>query len=118
MADYMLLFWAPTHVLSEAQTRSAEEARKSGERWGAWQKALTDAGHSVTGAQLEAEGRRVIGNEKAVVDGTWGGDHVMGGYFVVSASSLAEAVELAKGSPVLENGGTVEVRPVMAAGHE
>jgi hypothetical protein len=112
MREYMLLFWAPTHVLSEA--RSAEDAQKSGERWHAWQKALTDAGHSVTGAQLEAEGRRVIGTEKAVVDGTFGGDHVMGGYFVVSASSLAEAVELAKGCPVLENAGTVEVRPVMA----
>jgi hypothetical protein len=53
--------------------------------------------------------------DKTVVDGTFGNDHVMGGYFVLSASSLAEAIELAKGCPVLQNGGTVEVRPVMDA---
>jgi hypothetical protein len=111
MADYMLLFWAPAHVLAEP--RSPEEARRSGERWRAWEHALKEGGHSVTGAQLEAEGRRVIGSERAVVDGAWGGDYVMGGYFVVSASSLAEAVEIAKGCPVLANGGTVEVRRVM-----
>ena len=51
--------------------------------------------------------------EKTVVNGPFGGDHVMGGYFVVSASSLEEATELAKGCPVLGNGGTVEVRPIM-----
>jgi hypothetical protein len=37
----------------------------------------------------------------------------MGGYFMVSASNLAEATELAKGCPVLQNGGTVEVRPIL-----
>jgi hypothetical protein len=43
---------------------------------------------------------------------TFGGDHAMGGYFVVWASKLAEAAELAKGCPVLQSGGTVEVRPI------
>ena len=37
------------------------------------------------------------------------------GYFVVSASSLEQATDLAKGCPVLQSGGTVEVRPVMVA---
>jgi len=37
----------------------------------------------------------------------------MGGYYLVSASSPADAMEIAKGCPLLDNGGTVEVRPVM-----
>ena len=112
MGSYMLLFWAPRQAL--AKPRSAEQARESGERWHAWRRALQDAGHSVTGgAQLEAGGRRVSGTEARIVDGAFGGDHVMGGYFVVTAASLDEAANLAKGCPVLHAGGTVEVRPVM-----
>ncbi len=110
----MLLFWAPKQALAEP--RSPEQARASGARWHAWQEALTSAGHSVTGAQLDSTGRCVTGPKKTVADGPFGNDHVMGGYFVVSASSLEEATSLAKGCPALEHGGTVEVRPVMQAG--
>ena len=114
MGSYMLLFWAPKEAL--AKLRSAETARESGERWHEWQRALRAAGHGVTGAQLEAGGRRVSGSERRVVDGPFGGDHVMGGYFVVTAASLDEAASLAKGCPILQNGGTVEVRAVMEDG--
>jgi len=36
------------------------------------------------------------------------------GLLIVSASSLAEAVELARGCPIYEYDGSVEVRPVQA----
>jgi hypothetical protein len=108
MTSYMFLFWAPKEAL--AKPRSPEHARESGEKWHAWRQSLAKAGHSVTGAQLEDRGRCVTGSG-AVVEGGFGREHLMGGYFVVSASSLEEATELAKGCPVLKNGGTVEVRP-------
>ncbi len=38
---------------------------------------------------------------------------MVGGYLMVAAETLATAVELAKGCPVFEAGGSVEVRPVM-----
>jgi len=113
MASYMLLFWAPKPLL--AKPRSLAQARESGERWHSWAEALRAAGHSVTGAQLEASGRCVSGEDKTLADGPFGKDHVMGGYFVVTASSLEQATDLAKGCPVLQSGGTVEVRPVMVA---
>ena len=113
MSSYMLLFWAPKHLL--AMPRSAEQARESGERWHAWQQALRAADHSVSGAQLEAGGRCVKGPGRTVTEETFGSDDVMGGYFVLSAASLDEATELAKGCPVLQSGGTVEVRHVMEA---
>jgi hypothetical protein len=113
MRSYMLLFWAPKRLLS--MPRSDEQARESGERWRSWEQALRRAGHSFTGARLEAAGRCVIGVEKTIADGPFGDDHVMGGYFLMSASSLEQATDLARGCPVLQNGGTVEVRPVMDA---
>jgi len=107
MPSFLLLFWAPKNLL--AKPRSPDQARESGEKWHSWAQALDAAGHSVTGAQLQPGGLCVTQNR--------GRRHLRqrscdGGYFVLSASSLAEATELAKGCPVLQNGGTVEVRPI------
>jgi hypothetical protein len=38
----------------------------------------------------------------------------IGGYTMVKANSLDEAVELAKGCPILAVGGNVEVRPIVS----
>ena len=38
---------------------------------------------------------------------------LVGGYLYVSADSLDHATELARGCPILERDGTVEVRPIM-----
>ena len=40
------------------------------------------------------------------------GKEEVGGYLIVAAKDLNEAVELAKSCPILENNGTVEVRPI------
>jgi hypothetical protein len=114
MGSYMLLLWAPKQLL--AKPRSADEARESNESWRGWHQALTRAGHDVTGAQLDSGARCVTGAEKRVVDGAFSPDHTVGGYYVVSASSLEEATDLAKGCPLLRSGGTVEVRPLMTSG--
>jgi hypothetical protein len=37
---------------------------------------------------------------------------VVGGYIIVQADDIGQAVELSKGCPILEVGGSVEVRPV------
>ncbi len=110
----MYLFWAPKHLLA-GPPRTAEEARESGERWRAWEEALRAAGHEPTGGQLEASGQCVTGTAKVVRDGTLDDANVLGGYFLVRASSLSQATELAKGCPMLQLGGTVEVRPLMGS---
>ncbi|WP_437932703.1 YciI family protein [Sorangium sp. So ce291] len=62
----------------------------------------------------ERAGKLVQGRQKAVAAGPFAeAKDVIGGYLLVEAEDLAHAVELAKGCPVLEHGGTVEVRPVM-----
>ena len=37
---------------------------------------------------------------------------LVGGYIVIQAENLAHAAEISKGCPILEVGGSVEVRPI------
>jgi hypothetical protein len=61
---------------------------------------------------------RTKNGKKVVTDGPFGEiKETIGGYIVVKAASVDEAVEFAKGSPVLQGeGNSIEVRKVMA-GH-
>ena len=59
-------------------------------------------------------GMVVKGNQKMVTDGPYAeAKDLVGGFSLIEASDLAHAVEISKGCPVLEVGGSVEVRPVM-----
>jgi len=62
---------------------------------------------------LERTGKVVKGNQKSVHDGPYAeAKDVVGGYTLIEAKDLAQAVELSKGCPILEVGGSVEVRPI------
>ena len=55
----------------------------------------------------------VSGGQKLVEDGPYAeAKDVVSGYIAVEAEDIAQAVELSKGCPILEVGGSVEVRPV------
>jgi hypothetical protein len=57
---------------------------------------------------------RVVHHKNVVTNGPFGEiKETLGGYIIVKANSVDEAVELAKGSPVLQgDGNTVEVRRI------
>jgi hypothetical protein len=110
MSAYMYLFFAPKHLATAA--RAPDQARENIARWRAWEEALRKGGHAPTGGHLESAGNRISAPERKVSEGVIGDELVMGGYFIVEASSLEEATELAKGCPLLANVGTVEVRPL------
>jgi hypothetical protein len=56
----------------------------------------------------------VAGKPIAVTDGPFAeAKDVIGGYTLITANDLAQAAEIAKGCPILDVGGAVEVRPVM-----
>ena len=93
---------------------SPEQGQKHMEKWTAWFKDLTAKGRLKNpGHPLENTGKVVSGAKKTVRDGPYAeSKDVVGGFIVVEAGDLAEAVELSKGCPILEVGGSVEVRPV------
>jgi hypothetical protein len=84
------------------------------ERWLAWFKELSAKGYlKDPGHPLEHSGKVVKGKQKIVNDGPYAeAKDVVGGYIVVEASDLAQAVEISKGCPILEVGGSVEVREI------
>jgi len=95
--------------------RSTERVQQSMQKWMAWFKDLADKGHIADrGQPLERSGKLVRGKQKTVTDGPFAeAKEVVGGYTLIHASDLEEAVELSKGCPILEMEGAVEVRPVM-----
>jgi len=93
---------------------SPEEMQKHFERWAAWFKELAAAGRlKDPGHPLQGTGKVVTGSRKIVKDGPYAeAKDVVGGYIIVEADDIGQAVELSKGCPILEVGGSVEVRPV------
>jgi hypothetical protein len=88
--------------------------QKTMEKWTAWFKDLGAKGHlKEPGHPLEHTGKVVTGKEKTVNDGPYAeAKDVVGGYIVIEAQDLPHAVEISKGCPILEAGGSVEVRPI------
>jgi hypothetical protein len=96
------------------QGGSPEQMQQHMQKWGAWMKELTQLGHFKSGEPLERTGKVVKGTRKAVTDGPFAeAKDLVGGFLLVSAKDLDEAVALSKGCPIFENDGIVEVRPVM-----
>ena len=95
---------------------SPEEMQKHFEKWVAWFKELGASGRLKNpGHPLENTGKVVSGSQKVVKDGPYAeAKDVVGGFIVVEADDIVHAVELSKGCPILEAGGSVEVRPVQA----
>jgi hypothetical protein len=93
---------------------SPEQMQKTMEKWLAWFKDLGAQGYlKDPGHPLEHAGKVVSGRQKVVNDGPFAeAKDVVGGYIIVEAKDLAHAAEISKGCPILEVGGSVEVRPV------
>jgi len=91
-----------------------EERQRGMQRWRTWIEQLTKSGKYKGGFPLETGGKVVKGANKLVTDGPFPeSKEVVGGYLLVSAKDLAEAVEISKGCPIFAEGGAVEVRPIV-----
>jgi hypothetical protein len=93
---------------------SPEQLQKTMEKWVAWFKELGAKGYiKDPGHPLERTGKVVQGKQKIVNDGPYAeAKDIVGGYTLIEARDLEHAVEISKGCPILDVGGSVEVRPV------
>jgi len=114
MSDYIYLF-RTTPDARRAAMGSPELAQQSMQRWLAWLRDLETKGHvKDRGQPLENEGKVVRGSKKVITDGPFPEvKDLVAGFMIVQARDIAQAAELAKGCPILEGDGAVEVRPVM-----
>jgi hypothetical protein len=100
---------------ARTQAMSPERAQQSMQRWMTWLQDLETKGHLTDrGQPLENGGKVVRGQQKTVIDGPYAeAKDLVGGFSLVEAANIDQAVELSRGCPVLDGGGSVEVRPIM-----
>jgi hypothetical protein len=114
MSEFVYLFRS-TSEGQQAAMGTPERAQKSMQTWLAWIRELEAGGHlKDPGQPLAPNGKLVSGQDKIITDGPYAEakDMVLG-FIVVEAQDFAQAVELSKKCPMLEGGGSVEIRPIM-----
>ncbi|WP_420401594.1 YciI family protein [Flagellimonas sp.] len=94
---------------------SDEEREALNQDWTKWLENLKQAGKLIEGLPLSQEGRVVYNRGELVTNGPFAeGAEVVGGYTIISAQDLAEAVALSKGNPHFGfEEGTLEVRQII-----
>jgi hypothetical protein len=112
-SEYMLLFRGPHWD----KGLSPEELQQLMGQVMGWFDGLQRQGKVKAGQPLGPEGRTVAGKKglkATVADGPFAeSKEAVGGYLLLQAGSLDEAVAIAKSNPTLEYGITIEVRPVL-----
>lgn len=93
---------------------SPEQLQRQIEKYMNWIEGLRRNGHFLSGEPLDERGRVIAGKKaQTVTDGPFSeSKETVGGYFLISAKDLEAAVEISRSCPILENGGTLEVRPI------
>jgi hypothetical protein len=108
--EFMLLFRYEPNM--NYQPTEAEMTQMHQE-WGAYFGKLASEGKFVSTHQLGFEGIQIAA-DKTTTEGFNISNNVMvSGSLLVNADSIEEAVEIGKACPILNMGGTVEVRSVI-----
>ena len=111
MKEYLFLFRggdAPT------MQQSPEKWQAHMQKWMEWMGGLQQKEQLVSAQPLSSDGKQITGTGKTVTDGPFiEGKEIVGGYLMCKADNYDEAVEIAKGCPILEfDNGKVEVREI------
>jgi hypothetical protein len=115
MEKFMFLFrGGDTHVHTAKDSADVKAYLQS---WMTWMQGLGQQGVLAGGDPLQTTGKLVSGKDKVITDGPFiEANEMVGGYLVVNAKDINEAVEISKGCPIFEENGRVEVRPVQKLG--
>ena len=99
----------------ERQELSPEQIQQAIQRFSNWAKKLREQGTLIAAEKLKDNEGLLLStrNGQIVVDGPFAETkETIGGYFIVEAGNLDEAIEITKECPTLSNGGIVELREV------
>jgi hypothetical protein len=113
MEKFMYLFRGGENHAHNAADSAA--AAQNMQKWMKWMESLGQKGILVGGEPLQPTGKQVNGTKKVVTDGPFvEAKELVGGYLIVNAKDINEAVEISKGCPIFEEDGKLEVRPIQA----
>ena len=111
MEKFILIFRGGVHHAHNANDSS--EGMETMKEWMNWMGSLQQNGKLVAADPFLPTGKQVIGSAKQVADGPYvQAEEQVGGYLIVNASDIDEAVEISKGCPIFKEEGKVEIRPI------
>lgn len=114
MAEFLYLYRGSERVTAGMSPQQMQDYLQ---RFAGWIGSLGERGRlsSTSCAPLDPGGRTLRGPRAVVTEGPYAeAKDLVGGFSVISAEDLDDAVVLARECPFLEVGGTVEVRPLRA----
>lgn len=113
MKEFMMLFRSEEREEREFAEATPEEMQAQIQLWQDWIGGIAAQGKFVSTNALGMEGKVVQANN-VVTDGPFiEMKEMVGGYIIVKADDIDDAVRLSEGCPTLSVGGKVEVRDVM-----
>ncbi|MCW3086782.1 MAG: hypothetical protein JWQ78_168 [Sediminibacterium sp.] len=109
MPNFMFLFRGGL----DPQSASPEEMQGNMQQWMSWVEDLQKKGIYTAGEALMPTGK-TLRKGNVITDGPFAeSKEIVGGFFIVKAASLDEAMTIARDCPDLSKGGSVEVRDVV-----
>lgn len=116
MPKFMFVYRGGNNCMEEM---TPEQMQQVMQMWMDWIQGGFDAGWMLDGGDgLKPEGA-VVSPDLSITDGPFAeSKELVGGYSMVQAADLAAAIELAKTSPMIQAGGSVEVRELANVGKQ
>ncbi len=112
MKQFMILIREESTDFSKFSPKDFAEFMQQYE---AWSRKMAESGQNAGGAKLNRDLGRTLRKKgsQIVVDGPYAeAKDAVGGFYIINANDMEEAIEIAKGCPSLSHGGAVEVRLV------
>ncbi|MDH3754066.1 MAG: hypothetical protein OEU32_09365 [Acidimicrobiia bacterium] len=97
----------PKYVFAYHGGSMPESEAEQAEVMAAWSSWYGELGESIVDGGNPTGACKTVNGDGSVSDG--GGSNPISGYGLINAASLDEAVQAAKGCPILDGGGSVEV---------
>jgi len=111
MNQFVLLF--RSEALPENRF-SPDEMQAIMQQWQAWMGGMAAEGKLASSGNRLGGAGQTVRPGKVITNGPYAEiKEMLSGYIIVNAGSIDEATELAKGCPILNAGGNVEVRDVV-----
>ncbi len=110
MKDFLFIYKSDYAAM---QDRTAEEAQAMMKRWMEWLEGIAAQNKLIDKGNRLYNNGKIVKGDGIVTNGPYMEiKESIGGYSLIKAESYDEAVEFAKGCPVLFAGGNVEVREI------
>ncbi len=110
MTEFMMIF---RNEYNPSVKPTPEQMQASIKQWQDWIGGIAAQGKFLSTNRLSSAGK-ILKPNNVVVDGPYAEvKEIIGGYIIVKATNIDEAMKLAEGCPILDIGGHVEVRTVI-----